>query len=499
MSLPDPHPPDPAADRRPLPTPTEIIRYLDRFVYGQEQAKRDLAVSVYNHYLALAYRDGAAGRDDFGKQHILLFGPTGCGKTYLVRTVAQLLGVPVSFASATSLVETGYVGNPVDSVIRNLLTAANHDVYLAQRGIVFLDEIDKIRRSAGVVRDVSGEGVQNGLLALLDGCIVNVPRGDTTYRVDVGQVLFICTGAFVGLPAIIRRRLGSQQLGFRRPPPGGVDERSDDWAFAQVTPEDLEEYGFIPEFIGRFSTLSALQSLSREALARILTETEDSILEKQKVLFGLHGIDLRFTPAAIDAIAEQAYALGTGARGLARIVLRCLDRVDWRLPELAAEGVTAITITPETVRTGAEPEYTRAPAGPRAAPAGLAELRERALRPSVPQTGLAEQPGFVFTDARGLSDDELRTALERVKVEALDWTNTTGSARKWWEAFENENRSRLGLVLRLAEELAQRKATITEFFLAYIYSGTDNIQANLHYLDYTRLKKEEQRKKKQKT
>ncbi|MBL8765836.1 MAG: AAA family ATPase, partial [Planctomycetes bacterium] len=215
------------SEPRLLPTPREMIEHLNRYVFGQERAKRDLAVAVYNHYLALAERELDGKASDFGKQHVLLLGATGSGKTYLVKTLARFLNVPLSFASATSLVETGYVGTPVDTIVKNLLTSTNYDARAAQRGIVFVDEIDKIRRSFGSSRDVSGEGVQNGLLTLLDGCSVTVKgRGNEEHSVDTSQILFICSGAFVELDTIVRERLGSAEIGFKRSKKAAERERA---------------------------------------------------------------------------------------------------------------------------------------------------------------------------------------------------------------------------------------------------------------------------------
>jgi len=375
-----------------LPTPRELIEYLDRFVVAQDRAKRDLAVAIYNHYLAKTKR-GDSRFEDFGKQHMLMLGPTGTGKTYLVRTAARCLDVPVSFASATSLVETGYVGDPVDSVVKNLLATTRGDVHRAEHGIVFLDEIDKIRRAEGGPRDISGEGVQNGLLTLLDGREVEVASGNKTVRVDAAKLLFICTGAFSGLEEIVRRRIESGgAIGF--------DHKNDAEAtlttsevLARAELDDLRSYGFIPEFIGRFTTLTCLSQLGREDLVRILESSEASILRKQEALFALHGIALRFTPEALAAIADQALDLGTGARGLERAVLRCLDPVDWRLPDLASDGIIEIEITDTVVTDGAEPDMRRR-ATEAESPPESSVLRDRALAPAQPRGGPADTPAI---------------------------------------------------------------------------------------------------------
>jgi ATP-dependent Clp protease ATP-binding subunit ClpX len=487
---------------RLLPTPAEIVGELDRRVHGQARAKRDLAVAVYNHYLSQAYRDRSGV--DLGRQHILLIGPTGVGKTYLVRCLAEYLGVPVGFTSAAGLVEMGYKGNSVESMIAALLERAGGDPRQAERGIVFIDEIDKIKRGESSGRDVSGEGVQNALLTLLDGRLSEGLEGQKHAAVDTSRLLFVCTGAFVGLAEIVQRRRGAAQspMGFR----ARLDERAEDLpdqpvyeALVQAETRDLVEYGLIPEFIGRFATLTVLHELSRSALRSILVGgLEGSALERQKRFARLHGIELEFTPEALEAIAAEAEALGTGARGLARLIGRAVDGVDYRWTELAEQGIRRVVVGRAAVENGSDPELI---AGPAAAPREDRELRLEALRELPPRPGM--RSGVRLGQSRGQSDtrgwtrEQFRTAIEVLKQEHLGWEQTGGSARKWWVAFEQENAERPALILRLCEELKSRRATITQFFLAYVYSNTDNIQANLHYLDYTRLK-EKERKERQK-
>lgn len=477
------------SESRSLPTPREMIDHLNRYVFGQERAKRDLAVAVYNHYLALAERDLDGKASDFGKQHVLLLGATGSGKTYLVKTLARFLNVPLSFASATSLVETGYVGTPVDTIVKNLLTSTNYDARAAQRGIVFVDEIDKIRRSFGSSRDVSGEGVQNGLLTLLDGCSVTVKgRGNEEHSVDTSQILFICSGAFVELDSIMRERIGSAEIGFKRSKKSAERERATVQDGASIELADLVKFGFIPEFVGRFATITALRALERDDLVNILKTAEESILLKQQRMFALHGIKLEFTPDALLAIADEALRLGTGARGLTRTVLRVLDSVDYRMHELAQDGVTTIEIGREAVAKGQEPTLRKEPVEPGTAPlARIEELRKRALT-STPIVRVTTASATVtFCDTTNMAPADVQRELERVKRE-IEWEQTAGPARVWWSEFERQNASRPGLVLRLAEELRHRKATIAEFYFASLHSNSDNIQANLHYLDYQRLK-----------
>lgn len=475
------------SEPRLLPTPREMIEHLNRYVFGQERAKRDLAVAVYNHYLALAERELDGKASDFGKQHVLLLGATGSGKTYLVKTLARFLNVPLSFASATSLVETGYVGTPVDTIVKNLLTSTNYDARAAQRGIVFVDEIDKIRRAFGSSRDVSGEGVQNGLLTLLDGCSVTVKgRGNEEHSVDTSQILFICSGAFVELDTIVRERLGSAEIGFKRSKKAAERERAGVQDGAAIELADLVKFGFIPEFVGRFATITALRSLERDDLVNILKTAEESILLKQQRMFALHGIKLEFTPDALIAIADEALKLGTGARGLTRTVLRVLDTVDYRMHELAQEGVTTIEIGRDAVVKGAEPLLRKEPAPPGSVPlARIEDLRKRALSPPPVVRVTTASGNASFCDTSNMTAADVSRELERVKQE-IDWPKTAGPARTWWTEFERKNDTRLPIVLRVAEELRHRKATVADLYYASLHSGSDNIQATLHYLDYQR-------------
>jgi ATP-dependent Clp protease ATP-binding subunit ClpX len=479
-----------------------MIAYLNRFVRGQARAKQDIAVAVYNHYLSQAYRDREGV--DLGRQHILLIGPTGVGKTYMVRKLGEFLGVPVGFSSAAGLVEAGYKGNSVETVIRALLDRTEGNPRKAEKGIVFIDEIDKIRRGETGGRDVSGEGVQNALLTLLDGRISEGFEGGGHASVDTSRLLFICTGAFVGLQEIVERRLGTNRhrIGFRPRPAEDVEALPDRpvyTALCQAQTNDLIEFGMIPEFIGRFATITVLHELSGADLREIVSAgTEQSPLETQQQLARIHGIELELTPDALDAICDEAAALGTGARGLHRLIGRAVDSVDYQWPELAERGVSKVRITRDAIEHGASPELI---SGPPSGERFDRELRRESLAGLPPsprpvmdhgRKGAELPPGI--TDTREWSDEEIWNAVESVKSDRLGWKNTTGSARKWWETFEQENKHRPALVYRLAEELRNRHATIPEFFLAFVYSNTDNIQANLHYLDYMRLKQAGEKK-----
>ncbi len=487
-----------------LPTPREMVEYLDRYVHGQARAKHDLSVAVYNHYMSQAHRDLEG--EDLGRHHILLIGPTGVGKTFMVKLLAKFLGVPVGFSSATGLVETGYKGNSVETLVADLLSKAEGNPRQAEKGIVFVDEIDKIRAAQeSGFRDVSGEGVQNALLTLLDGRTSKGQEGHGHPEVDSARLLFICTGAFVGLDGLVRTRLGEGRgrIGFRL-----RDKEAEDVqelpdqpvyeALCQAQTKDLVQFGMIPEFIGRFATVTVLHELTQRALRLILNDSmERSALKLQQRFALIHGIELVLTDDALDAIAEEAAALGTGARGLHRLIGESVDRVDGRWFELAEEGVCRVTVDRECVEGTAEPKLEK---GVPVEERKDEELRKESLRglpssPSATSAPITNQSSAPITDTRGWSDEQVRNKLEKIKKEDLSWKSTTGSAHKWWLKFESENKKRLPLVLRLAEELRNRKASITEFFLAYVYSNTDNIMANLHYLDYTRLKKKEEEQK----
>lgn len=482
-------------DQRMLPTPAEMIAHLDQFVLKQDRAKQDISVAVYNHYLSQAYR-GKYGTD-LGRHHILLMGPTGVGKTYLVKRLSEFLDVPIAFTSATGLVEIGYKGNSVESIVRSLLDRAGGDPRKAEKGIVFIDEIDKIKRGETGGRDVSGEGVHNALLTLLDGRQSAGMEGMSHAAVDTSRLLFICTGAFVGLREIVEHRLGINKspFGFAARSNEDINSMPDRPIFTtlcQTETSDLVEFGMIPEFIGRFATVSVLHDLEASDLRKIVEgQLQQSPLGKQQQLALIHGIELELTDEALDSIAAEAAALGTGARGLHRLIGQSVDTVDYRWHELAEEGICKVVIDRDCALGTGEPHLIKG--DPTSRRIDL-ELRQeavlglpRAPRPLLPELDRQAQPEGI-SDIRDWSEERIWNRIESLKTDNLEWSETSSSARLWWQKFEDENKHRPALILRLVEELFVRKATINNFFLASLYSNTDNIQANLHYMDYMLLK-----------